>query len=59
MATLVSEFFGIVGLSPIPPTTMAELIPYMLTVLVGVWLVSAVLRLVGALLHAIMDFRRL
>ena len=43
MAALVAEFFGIVGLDMVPPDNLAELIPYLLTVLVA---------------EAVMDFRR-
>lgn len=42
MAALVAEFFDIIGVDFIPPSTLAELIPYLLTVFVGVALVSAV-----------------
>lgn len=59
MALLVAEFFQISGIDVIPPTNMAELIPYLLTVVIGVWLVSAVFRLIGALFRAVMDFRRI
>lgn len=59
MALLIAEFFQITGIDVTPPTNMAELIPYLLTVLVGVWLVSAVFRLIGAIVRAIMDLRRL
>ena len=58
MAALVAEFFGIVGLDRVPPDNLAELIPYLLTVLVGVVLVSGVFRVIGRLAEAVMDFRR-
>lgn len=57
MAAVVAEFFQIMGLES-PPTNMAELIPYMLTVLVGCFLFSAVCRLIGAIVRAVMDYRR-
>jgi uncharacterized membrane protein len=57
MAALVAEFFSIVGLDMVPPDNLAELIPYLLTVLVGVVLVSGVFRVIGCLAEAIMDFR--
>lgn len=53
MAALVAEFFGIVGLDMVPPDNLAELIPYLLTVLV-----SGVFRVIGRLAEAVMDFRR-
>lgn len=42
MAAIVAEFFGIIGVDATPPSNMAELIPYLLEVLIGVFLVSAV-----------------
>lgn len=57
MAEVVSEFFLIVG-SEVPPDNLAELIPYLLTVQVGIALVSGVFRVIGRLAEAIMDFRR-
>lgn len=47
MAAVVAEFFGVMGLDMVPPENLAELIPYLLTVLVGVALVSGVFRAVG------------
>ncbi len=58
MAAVVAEFFGIIGVSQIPPENLAELIPYLLTVLVGVALVSGVFRVIGRLAELLMDFRR-
>ncbi len=58
MAALVAEFFSIMGLDMVPPDNLSELIPYLLTVLVGVVLVSGVFRVIGRLAEAVMDFRR-
>lgn len=58
MAVIVSEFFGIVGVDAVPPANMAELIPYLLTVVVGVALVSGVFRVIGKLADIILNFRR-
>ena len=58
MAAVVAEFFGIMGLETVPPENLAELIPYLLTVLVGVALVSGVFRVVGALADALLGFWR-
>jgi len=55
---IVSEFFGIIGVDVTPPTNMAELIPYLLTVLVGVFLVSAVFRVIGKVADWVLNFRR-
>lgn len=58
MALIVSEFFNIIGVDMVPPNNLAELIPYLLVVLVGVVLVSGVFRVIGKLASVIMDFRR-
>lgn len=58
MAEIVAEFFGVIGEDMIPPDNLAELIPYLLTVLIGVVLVSTVFRVIGRLAEVIMDFRR-
>ena len=53
---IVSEFFGIIGVDLMPPSNMAELIPYLLTVLVGVCLVSGCFRVIGKLAELAMSF---
>lgn len=58
MAAVVAEFFGIIGVDVTPPTNMAELIPYLLTVFVGVFLVSAVFGVIGKLAEMMMNWRR-
>lgn len=58
MAEIIAEFFGVIGEDMVPPETLAELIPYLLTVLIGVALVSTVFRVIGRLAEVIMDFRR-
>lgn len=58
MAPVIAEFFGIIGVGQYVPETLAELIPYLLTVLVGVALVSGVFRVIGRLVELLMDFRR-
>ena len=58
MAEVVSEFFTVVWVDMVPPDNLAELIPYLLTVLVGVVLVSTVFRVIGRLAEAILDLRR-
>lgn len=40
MASVVAEFFRITGVDIVPPATMAELIPYLLTVFVAAALVN-------------------
>lgn len=58
MASIVADFFGIIGVDMIPPETMGELIPYLLTVAVGVVLVSGVFGVIGHLAALLMDSRR-
>lgn len=58
MAQIVAEFFGIIGVDVLPPDNLAELIPYLLTVLIGVVLVSTVFRVIGRLAEAVLDIRR-
>ena len=58
MAQIVAEFFGIIGVDMLPPDNLAELIPYLLTVLVGVVIVSTVFRVIGRLAEAVLDIRR-
>lgn len=58
MASVVAEFFQITGVDAVPPTNMAELIPYLLTVFIGVVLVVAVFRIVAAIAAALINWRR-
>lgn len=58
MASVVAEFFQITGVDIVPPATMAELIPYLLTVFVAVVLVTAAFRIVGAVAAALVNWRR-
>ena len=58
MAEIIAEFFGVIGEDMVPPDNLAELIPYLLTVLIGVALVSTVFRVIGRLAEVLMDFRR-
>lgn len=58
MAVAVAEFFQIIGVDAVPPSNMAELIPYLLTVVVGVALVSGVFGVIGRLAENIMNWRR-
>ena len=58
MAVIVAEFFEIVGVDVVPPTNMVELIPYLLTVVVGVCLVSAVFHTIAKIGDWVLNFRR-
>ena len=58
MAAVVAEFFQVIGVDMTPPATMAELIPYLLTVAVGVFLVAMVFKVISAMVYGLMNLRR-
>ena len=58
MVEIVAEFFNVIGVDMLPPDNLAELIPYLLTVFVGVALVSTMFRVIGRLAEVILDLRR-
>jgi len=59
MAYIVAQFFYIIGVGISPPTNLAELIPYLLTIVVGLFLVSATLKVVSNIITAIFDLGRM
>lgn len=58
MAAVIAEFFGLVGVDQAPPATMAELIPWMFTLIIGLCLVSGVFGVIGKLIVLFLDRRR-
>lgn len=58
MVPVVSEFLSIVGVDAIVPSNLAELVPYLLNVFVGVVLVTAVFRVVSAIASSLISMRR-
>lgn len=52
MAAVISNFLGLIGLEQYPPTTMVELIPYLVYLLIGVVLVSGIFRVIGKIAEA-------
>lgn len=58
MAAVIAEFFSVIGVDQVPPSTMAELIPYLLSVLIGVVLVSGVFRVIAKLADVLFNIRR-
>lgn len=58
MAELVAEFFSIIGVELTAPQNLGELIPYLLTIFVGVALVSGVFAVVGLIARVLLDFTR-
>lgn len=59
MAAVVAQFFGVIGLDSAPPTNMAELIPYLITLAIGMFLVSRVYMLIAAIIRALFSMRRI
>lgn len=58
MASAVAEFFQVIGVDMIPPANMAELIPYLLTVVIGVFLVAMVFKVICYMVYGLMNIRR-
>lgn len=58
MASVIAEFFNLTGVNALPPVTMAELIPYLVNIFIGVVLVSGVFRVIGKIAESVMDFLR-
>lgn len=58
MVNTVLEFFGVIGVDIVPPTNMAELIPYLLSVVIGLILVLAVFRVLLGILDGFFTFVR-
>lgn len=55
MAGVIAEFFNILGVGVTPPTTVAELVPYLLMVYVGCFLVGQTFNLIGKVLTMLFD----
>lgn len=58
MASVLTDFFGLVGIAETPPETLAELIPYLFHFVAGIALVSGVFSAVGKIGSTFMNFRR-
>lgn len=58
MALVIAEFFQVVGLEQTPPSNLAELIPYLITIFLAVFLVSAVFGVIGKLAELLLNYRR-
>ena len=58
MAAVISEFFMISGIDMTAPATLSELIPWILTIYVGIALASAVFRVFGKLMEVLLNWRR-
>jgi hypothetical protein len=57
MMQVVTDFFGLTGLSMAPPSDMAELIPYLLQFIVAVVLVLAVFKVISAIVQIFCNWR--
>lgn len=58
MAEVVAQFFSIIGPDVAIPTNMQELIPYLLTVFIGIVLVVCTFRLISTVAAALINWRR-
>ena len=58
MADTIAEFFQIIGVEQTVPATLEELIPYLLRVVVGVFLVSGMFGILGKCVGFILDYTR-
>lgn len=58
MAEIVATFFNVIGVDMVAPATMSELIPYLLTVFIGLVLVIEVFKVIGGIVHALLMVRR-
>ena len=58
MASVITDFFGLVGISETPPETLAELLPYLFHFVAGCVMVSGVFAAVGRIGSIFMNFRR-
>lgn len=58
MAEAVALFFQVIGVDMLPPTNMVELIPYLLTFVIGVFLVAMVFKVISAMVYGLMNMRR-
>lgn len=58
MTLVVAQFFQIIGMDFTPPTNMAELIPYLLTVAVGMFLVAMVFKVIATIGRELVGMRR-
>lgn len=58
MAEAVAQFFQVIGVDIVPPTNMTELIPYLLTVVIGVFLVAMVFKVICWMVYGLMNMRR-
>jgi hypothetical protein len=59
MAQVVAQFFDIIGPDIQPPANMEELIPYVLTIMVGFFLVGGVFRVIAAIAAELFSMRRM
>lgn len=59
MAQIVAQFLGLIGPDVSPPSNMQELIPYILVLLVGVFLVSAVFKVITVIAAELITMRRM
>ena len=58
MSDIVTTFFGIIGAAETVPATLAELIPYLLHVFIGLVLVIAVFKVIASFGKVLLESAR-
>lgn len=59
MAQIVANFFNVIGSDITPPTSFEELVPYLVTVYIGIFLVGGVFRIIRGIFDSMFSMRRL
>lgn len=57
MAEIIAEIFALSGVGDVPPSTLAELIPWLVRITVSVFAISGVFHVLGKLTE-IFSYRR-
>lgn len=58
MAAVVAEFFNVIGVDMTPPSNLAELIPWLACVVIGVKMVSLVFGMIRDMVASLFFSRR-
>lgn len=53
MLVLISEFFGIIGLDVTPPVDFASLMPWLITIFLGIAMIAFIFKMFAAIVRAI------
>lgn len=55
MAPIIADFLAVAGLAATPPDNLAELIPYLVTLVIAVALVSGLFRVIGMMADVLLS----